>query len=700
MTSADTKRSTLLLDERTAIWVSLYEDDAVLHAAEVLARDFAKVLGRTPPVVHDLGDVAPDVPLIGIASRPDQISELGAELVDGGAESFRVTVSGTRLHLIGADNRGAIYAIYQFAETVLGIDPLWFWTDQKPARRDAIQVSGDLRLAQGTPTFRYRGWFMNDEDLLARWGRDREGQSAIGEEMWDVIYETILRCKGNMVIPGTFVFPDEPAVRLAGRRGLVISQHHCEILGSNFFRWPKDEPFSFVKNRRAVEAVWQNSVVTYGDQEMIWTVGYRGLTDRSFWCDDPGVAETDEERGRIIGEAIARQVEILKKFRHDPVIIWNAWDEGVALMEAGHLQLPEGVKIVWPDRRGGLMRDAGRVQAGQGAYVHPAFFNDTANHLSEAVPVDRFARELGRYAEASATEYLLLNVSCIRPQVLTIKAVMEMGWSIKPWQKDPLRAAEDYYERWNREQFGEAAADELDGFWTDLFEAPARFGPDECDVVADQVYHTITAAICRRILHDELAKEPLGWPLSLFPHESMAEKLAFISKATSEAMPAWDTLAEQARRARWLVPDGRREFFQQNVQSALEVGRQGNAMLYGAADGAGNLLAGDRAQAQEDFDDALEAAEATRVALKRAEYGKWREFYEYSWFTNYPRSIAILRAVRAHLRGEWPGDAVFVHHRTYTVSEALSYHQKGRYLETTPLNEFGEGIDNYDRWQL
>ena len=96
----------------------------------------------------------------------------------------------------------------------------------------------------------------------------------------------------------------------------------------------------------------------------------------------------------------------------------------------------------------------------------------------------------------------------------------------------------------------------------------------------------------------------------------------------------------------------------------------------------------------------LQAAEETRVALKRAEYGKWTGFYEYSWFTNYQRSIAILRALRAQLKGEWAGDAVFVHHRTYTVSEALSYYQKGRFVQTEPLNEFGEGIDNYQRWQL
>lgn len=683
----------------TTIFVSWYEDDAVLHAASVLAKDFGKVFGSDAHVVHDRAELPADAAVVVVASRPEVLADWGA-VSPVGPETFRLELIDGVVVLAGADNRGAIFGAYHFAEHVLGIDPLYYWTDQVVEPRDSISLSVDWAMRGSPATFRFRGWFMNDEDLLVGWGRDREGQSAIDLQVWDVIYETILRCKGNMVIPGTFVFSDEPAVRLAGRRGLIMSQHHCEILGTNTFRWPQDEEFSFVRNRRAVEAAWQNAVVTYGDQEMIWTVGYRGLTDRAFWFDDPGVAETDAERGKVISDAIARQVEIVKKFRKDPVIIWNAWDEGVALWEAGHLTLPEGITVVWPDRRGGLMRDKGRVKPGQGAYVHPAFFNDTANHLSEAVPVDRFARELTRYAEVGATEYLLLNVSCIRPTLLTTKAVMDMGWKMDGWQDEPVAHSQRFYEEWNEAQFGAETTAQLKGYWENLFNAPAAFDEDECDVVADQVYHTVTAAICRRALQDELEKQPLWWPLSLFPHEEMGPKLAFIAQITADALPRWEALHQQATSAQSLVPSARRDFYTGHVLAPLAVGRQGNRMLHAVARAAQAILTGDYEKALAMVGEALQAAEETRVALKRAEYGKWRDFYEYSWFTNYPRSIAILRALQAQLKGEWAGDAVFLHHRTYTVSEALSYYQKGRFVQTEPLNEFGEGIDNYHRWQL
>jgi hypothetical protein len=231
--------ASVTLDSATILYVSLFEDDAVLHAVSVLAKDFGKVFGRPARVVHERAELPDTGIVVWVASRPDILAEWGVTMPSG-PESFRMAVMPRGVVLAGADKRGAIFAAYHFAEKVLGIDPLYFWVDQVPQRRESITLPADFDEVQKPATFKYRGWFINDEDFLVRWGRDREGQSAIGEKTWEVIFETILRCKGNMIIPGTFIFSDEPAIRLAGRRGLIISQHHCEILGTNTFRWPKD----------------------------------------------------------------------------------------------------------------------------------------------------------------------------------------------------------------------------------------------------------------------------------------------------------------------------------------------------------------------------------------------------------------------------------------------------------------------------
>ena len=70
--------------------------------------------------------------------------------------------------------------------------------------------------------------FINDEDLLTGWAPgEKKDHTGISLEVWNKIYETILRLKGNMVVPGTWIFPGDPQVKLAGERGLIINQHHA-----------------------------------------------------------------------------------------------------------------------------------------------------------------------------------------------------------------------------------------------------------------------------------------------------------------------------------------------------------------------------------------------------------------------------------------------------------------------------------------
>jgi hypothetical protein len=108
----------------------------------------------------------------------------------------------------GADTRGAIYAAYTLSEEVLGVDPWYYWVDKEQARRDHIEVAATLDEHFGPPPFKYRGWFMNDEDLLSGFAPDLVRENVYSLEMYDHIYETMLRRRANMVAPATFPFPE------------------------------------------------------------------------------------------------------------------------------------------------------------------------------------------------------------------------------------------------------------------------------------------------------------------------------------------------------------------------------------------------------------------------------------------------------------------------------------------------------------
>ena len=62
--------------------------------------------------------------------------------------------------LSGADMRGTIYAIYQFSEEYLGVDPLYYWTDHEPIKRARIVIPVIFREdLSRRPVFKYRGFF-------------------------------------------------------------------------------------------------------------------------------------------------------------------------------------------------------------------------------------------------------------------------------------------------------------------------------------------------------------------------------------------------------------------------------------------------------------------------------------------------------------------------------------------------------------
>ena len=45
------------------------------------------------------------------------------------------------------------------------------------------------------------------------------------------------QAKGNTIIMGTTPYPDERSLKLAGRRGVVLTASHFEIVGFNAFAW-------------------------------------------------------------------------------------------------------------------------------------------------------------------------------------------------------------------------------------------------------------------------------------------------------------------------------------------------------------------------------------------------------------------------------------------------------------------------------
>ena len=664
------------------------QSEPVERALEDVKRDWYKVFGHLPVVLSSTPEGWTGALLyfgLGACTAPELAASppvgresfvLGVRTRTGGLPAILAT---------GADMRGTIYALYAFSEEVLGVDPWWFWADKEPSFRESIDVPAHLDIQAGSPTFKYRGWFLNDEDLLSGFSPDPLRENCFSLEILDRVCETMLRLRCNMIVPATFPFPDERCQELSARRGLVLSMHHILVMGLNTYQWPKDVPFSFTKHPELMEHYWQVCVDKFKDREVVWAVGYRGKFDRPFWVDEPEIA-SPQARGAVITSAIAKQVEMIRRVQPDAPIIANMWDEGANLYRQGVIQLPPDVTLVWPDDGTGLLRENGQAQTlgpgelkdaanhqgqpqgavpsnlaglgdadlpvfenrqpqpGQGIYYHTAMMRWWFNQLSEMVPPARIYQEVGRFIRAGATEYFLLNVSDVRPVPLSTECAMKLAWDAAPYcaQSDAENQATFLHE-WSRRQFGADCAAEVSKLYHDYFDVPSH-RPEIRQ--SDHAPHSYLRVLGSEVFPLLLEGQPLDDALNADVTTRLESSTANISYLSA--------LLDRAKTLAWRIPADRQDFYQGHVLTALGIHFHAHEMLAAYCRALQSLQKGDRPGTVAHLKRALAGNEAIFAAMRPAERGKWACWYIGEYFVGLDLSRDLIRRHIAAVCGEPP----------------------------------------------
>ena len=225
-----------------------------------------------------------------------------------------------------------------FSRECLGVDPYWYFKDLLPQQRKSVTVRCGLLLSK-KPTFRYRGWFVNDEDLLTEWKNDGGKrfidypfyQQVTHVDILDRLFEALLRAGGNLVIPASFVDvmnePEARLIRRATERGLYVTQHHIEPLGVSHYGFEnywkakgKKYDFAYGSQPDQVREVWKAFAERWHElagDKVIWQLGLRGKADRAIWHSDKSVDQSDA--GTFISRAIAEQWEIVRSVDPRPL---------------------------------------------------------------------------------------------------------------------------------------------------------------------------------------------------------------------------------------------------------------------------------------------------------------------------------------------------------------------------------------------
>ncbi len=581
-------------------------------------------------------------------------------------EGYCVRVDEDAVTIAYRDDLGAVYGLYFLSEKFLGVQPFDFWNGRTAKHREAAEIlCGEY--ASPTRAVRYRGWMINDEVLLDGWHDTAEDTG----EMWRRIYETILRCGGNMVIPGTDRKDDGDELSfLALDMGLWLTQHHTELLGARMFaRAYPGVQASYQQHPELFEALWRESVEKYAGRSVIWAVGYRGQGDCAFWTGEKGF-DTPKARGEMIVRVVERQMALVREKDPGALFCTNLYGEMMELYRDGCLNLPPEVIKIWGDNGYGKMvnrrtnNENPRVpsmpplgEPGQnGLYYHASFYDlQAANHItmSQNSPA-MIEGELAQAERNGAHAYWNINVGSIKPHIYILDLIREV-WT--QGHADVQAHARDYA----RAYYGDARVAPL---LLSFSEHTMPYGPNEDDRAADQYYHFVLRHLARTLMRGEVGEGTarLFWAAG---EGSLFEQAERIGERCRQAVPGWEAyLAECAAVREGLSASGA-----QLLDDTLIL--QGKLHWTGCRALRDVCLAVESVQRQaypEAYlytDRALRAHREGVLALEAAEHDAFQNIYREECFSNVRLTVRALETLRGWLRACYDGEHFYDWERQY-----------------------------------
>lgn len=573
-------------------------------------------------------------------------------------EGFVIRVkSRDEITIEAADDLGFLYGLFHISEHYLGVLPFWFWNDQQFTKRESIIIPiSQYRSAPKKVAF--RGWFINDEVLLSQWDGGKEAAYP-----WEMAFEALLRCGGNVVIPGT----DRNSKKYAGlasSMGLWITHHHAEPLGAEMFlrAYPDKNP-SFKENPQLFRHLWAEGIKRQKDEHIIWNLGFRGQGDTPFWEQDP-YYDTPERRGALISSIMKEQADLVKEYVENPIFCTNLYGETMELYQQGHLTLPDNVIMIWADNGYGKMvsRRQGnhnpRVIAlpgeglrdqRHGVYYHVSFYDLQAANVLTMIPnsMEFIKKELDHAYSCGIKDMWLINCSNIKPHVYPLDFISSLWNSGKETPEIHLkRYLKSYYQA---EAVSGGAEEpllaEMEKCFYEYFNSTVSYGTREDEHAGEQFYNYVTRVLIHGWMKDGGVKpcEELNWCIQA---EHFSRQVQWYQKKCESGYPRFKELLKVCTRLR----EDAGKLWEDSL--LLQV-RLHTECLAGAI----HFTKGYDAYREEDYlrafyelGQAADCYQAADEAMKSCCHDKWKGFYDNDCQTDIKETAYLLRLLMGYVR--------------------------------------------------
>ena len=463
------------LHSGTAATVNYSQLEApVVHTAlTLLQRDYRTVFSDSLPCKETQGNI-----LVGTVGINKAIEQSGAELsaLKGKKEAFLLQVlPNGRLLIAGSDSHGTAYGIMELSR-LIGVSPWEWWADATPEKRDSFELPAGYKNVQ-SPSVEYRGIFVNDEDWgLTPWSSWTYepwlyyGPGRIGPKTNERIFELLLRLRANTYWPAMHectkpFFLTKGNREVAKKFGIYIGGSHCEPMASSTAgEWSQrgKGEYDYVRNSASVYKFWEQRVKEVAGQEILYTVGMRGVHDGAM-----NGAKTLDEQKAVLEHAFADQRRLLQQYVNEDVTkvpqVFIPYKEVLDVYHAG-LEVPDDVTLMWCDDNYGYIKHFPTAKertrrGGNGIYYHVSYWGRPHDYLwlGTFSPYLLYQQMKQAY-DHDVRKIWILNVGDIKPAEYQTELFLDMAWNLdKVVEKGVSAHLGNFLQR----EFGEKVGGEL-----------------------------------------------------------------------------------------------------------------------------------------------------------------------------------------------------------------------------------------------
>ncbi len=468
--SAHSKQKDFVLNARQTVTVacSNSEEQVVHTALDMLTCDIRTVLSSTTQASESTGMI-----VVGTIGRSELLQQTGVDVsvLKGKQQAFLLTVSPEgKLVVAGSDKHGTAYGILEISR-LLGVSPWEWWADVTPEKKDFLKLSRKFRSVQ-SPSVEYRGIFINDEDWgLMPWSnRTYEPSNVkgeIGPRTNERIFELLLRLRANTYWPAMHectlpFFLTKGNREVAKKYGIFIGASHCEPMACNAAgEWKRrgEGAYDYVNNSAAVYKFWEDRVKEVADQEILYTLGMRGVHDGKMQG-----AKTVEEQKAVIDRVFVDQRGLIGKYVNKDMTkvpqVFIPYKEVLDIYHAG-LQVPDDVTLMWCDDNYGYIRHFPTAEervrkGGNGVYYHVSYWGRPHDHLwLSTMSPSLIYQQMKLAYDQGIQKMWILNVGDIKPAEYQIELFMDMAWNLDAVASEGVTS---HLKHWLEREFGASCA--------------------------------------------------------------------------------------------------------------------------------------------------------------------------------------------------------------------------------------------------